>query len=215
MPASTLSVSILFLRKVHQAHDFAACGTSVTVTLNFGGKDWAISPVDMNLGELRQNECLGGIFDLGQGTSIQGGNGNPSWVVGDTFLKNVYSVFRADPPAVGFASLANGVQDSSSGSVASVSATATVGGTSSQIIPTTNPLTSGTATGGVGKSTHAGGTSNPSIIFTGPSVVATATVGSGSGSGSSGNNGAAGSNAISGVLLATALALVSALTVVF
>lgn len=29
-----------------------------------------------------------------------------SWIVGDTYLKNFYSVFRYDPPAVGFAPLA-------------------------------------------------------------------------------------------------------------
>ncbi|KAJ7128505.1 hypothetical protein C8R44DRAFT_873222 [Mycena epipterygia] len=29
------------------------------------------------------------------------------WIVGDTFLKNVYSVFRYKPPSVGFASLSD------------------------------------------------------------------------------------------------------------
>lgn len=34
--------------------------------------------------------------------------GGPSWIVGDTFLKNVYSVFRYDNPrAVGFAELSD------------------------------------------------------------------------------------------------------------
>jgi cathepsin D len=43
----------------------------------------------MNIGATTDDpsKCLGAIFDLGQGTSIQGGGGNPSWVVGDTFLK--------------------------------------------------------------------------------------------------------------------------------
>ena len=39
----------------------------------------------------------------------QGQDGIPSWIIGDTFLKNVYSVFRfSDPPAVGFASKGSG-----------------------------------------------------------------------------------------------------------
>jgi cathepsin D len=30
--------------------------------------------------------CLGGIFDLSQGTGVTPGSGNPGWVVGATFL---------------------------------------------------------------------------------------------------------------------------------
>lgn len=40
----------------------------------------------MNLGTVGDNLCLGGIFDLGLGSDISSGGGNPSWVVGDTFL---------------------------------------------------------------------------------------------------------------------------------
>jgi hypothetical protein len=32
------------------------------------------------------------------------------WIIGDTLLKNVYSVFRANPASVGFATLAAGAQ---------------------------------------------------------------------------------------------------------
>lgn len=155
------------------------CSTDVTVTLNFGGKSWPISTTDMNLGEVEQGQCLGGIFDLGEGTSIQGGGGNPSWVVGDTFLKNVYSVFRADPPAVGFASLASGLQQSFSGSPVSLSSTAGGGGSSSQVIPTTSSPIQSTTRGGV----SGGGFSSPSITFNGPASTETSTVGQGSGNG--------------------------------
>jgi len=83
------------------------CTTNVNVTLSFGGQSWAINSQDMNIGEESRGStlCLGAIFDLSQGTNIQSGSGNPNWVVGDTFLKNVYSVFRASPPSVGFAQL--------------------------------------------------------------------------------------------------------------
>ncbi len=46
------------------------------------------------------SSCVGGFFQLDtSGTSA------PPWIIGDTFLKNVYSVFRASPAAVGFAQL--------------------------------------------------------------------------------------------------------------
>ncbi|PBK95314.1 acid protease [Armillaria gallica] len=86
------------------------CTTNVEVTMSFGGKSWPINAQDMNLGPATagSNMCLGGIFDLTAGSNIPEGTGNPGWVVGATFLKNVYSVFRnSNPPAVGFAQLSS------------------------------------------------------------------------------------------------------------
>ncbi|KAH8116621.1 acid protease [Phellopilus nigrolimitatus] len=76
------------------------CSTTVNVTMNFGSRTWAISAADFNLGAVDSSgtQCLGGIFDLDAGTT---------WVIGDTFLKNVYSVFRFSPPSVGFAQLSD------------------------------------------------------------------------------------------------------------
>lgn len=94
------------------------CDTNVTVHISFGGTNWAISPLDMNLGTLNDTMmsnanatsqmCTGGIFDIGIGSV-------PAWIIGDTFLKNVYSVFRASPAAVGFAQLSSS-SSSSTGS---------------------------------------------------------------------------------------------------
>jgi cathepsin D len=82
------------------------CDTKVNVTMSFGGRTWPISSEDMIIAQGSQSsECVGGIFDLSAGTNIPPDSGNPSWVVGDTFLKNVYSVFRANPASVGFAQL--------------------------------------------------------------------------------------------------------------
>jgi len=82
------------------------CETKLQVTISFGGKLWPINPEDMNLGPGGiPGMCLGGIFDLALGTNIGSSGRNPRWVVGDTFLKNVYSVFRAQPPSIGFAQL--------------------------------------------------------------------------------------------------------------
>jgi cathepsin D len=42
----------------------------------------------MNFGPLdpRGLQCVGAIFDLALGTDLVSGGGNPSWVVGATFL---------------------------------------------------------------------------------------------------------------------------------
>ena len=92
-----------------------ACSTTISVTMAFGGKSWPIDAQDMNFGRVSTTSdiCLGGIFDLTAGTSIGGGGGNPNWVVGGTFLKNVYSVFRSQPAAIGFAQLSEAASRSS------------------------------------------------------------------------------------------------------
>ncbi|KAH9479681.1 Aspartic protease [Psilocybe cubensis] len=76
------------------------CDTSVNVSLNFGGsRSWSISPADFQLSRLTRTTCLGAFFVLSTGSSA------PRWIVGDTFLKNVYSVFRYTPLSIGFAEL--------------------------------------------------------------------------------------------------------------
>jgi len=80
------------------------CDTSVTVFLDFGGaQSWGVSPADFELMRVDDTNCVGAFFDIDFGS----GNSGPSWIVGDTFLKNVYSVFRFDPPSVGFAQLSS------------------------------------------------------------------------------------------------------------
>ncbi|KAJ7890571.1 aspartic peptidase A1 [Mycena olivaceomarginata] len=110
------------------------CDTSVTVTFSFGGKSWAVSSADFKVQEVSRGMCLGGLFSLSTGDSA------PSWIVGDTFLKNVYSVFRFNPPSVGFAALSdyslsmNGNLNLAvpSATIGSVSAFATAGGSSNR-----------------------------------------------------------------------------------
>ena len=70
--------------------------------MKFGSSSisWPISNADFNLMQASSTQCVGAFFSLDTtGTSA------PPWIVGDTFLKNVYSVFRASPGAVGFAEL--------------------------------------------------------------------------------------------------------------
>ncbi|KAI0057208.1 acid protease [Artomyces pyxidatus] len=77
------------------------CDTVVNVTLSFGGQTWSIAPGDFQLTQLSSGQCLGAFFEFSSGSTSA-----PPWIVGDTFLKNVYSVFRANPASVGFATLA-------------------------------------------------------------------------------------------------------------
>ncbi|KDQ55714.1 hypothetical protein JAAARDRAFT_37134 [Jaapia argillacea MUCL 33604] len=126
------------------------CSTTLTTTISFGGKSWPVSSADMNLGQVSSTMCMGGIFDLSLGSSA-GSGGGPSWVVGDTFLKNVYSVFRANPPSVGFAQLSSAAGGSGPGSTSIPSSVAiSISGTGARPSSTgssggSNPFASGAA----------------------------------------------------------------------
>lgn len=106
------------------------CSTTVTVTMSFGGQAWSISPADFQLTELSSSQCLGAFFEL----DISG-SGTPSWIVGDTFLKNVYSVFRYNPPSVGFANLSE-VATAMSDNVNAAVPTPTLGSVAAQVTAT-------------------------------------------------------------------------------
>ncbi|WVQ93000.1 hypothetical protein IAU59_000063 [Kwoniella sp. CBS 9459] len=88
------------------------CDTATNVTIQFGGLSYAISNADMNLGSFTRDSsmCTGAFFemDLSSASPIQ-------WIVGASFLKNVYSTFRYSPPAIGFAQLANGMSTITNG----------------------------------------------------------------------------------------------------
>ncbi|KAG0705620.1 aspartic peptidase domain-containing protein [Suillus ampliporus] len=77
------------------------CSTTVNVELSFGGSTWSISPADFAFTQSSSSECIGAFFEA----DISGGS--PTWIIGDAFLKNVYSVFRYNPPSVGFANLSS------------------------------------------------------------------------------------------------------------
>ncbi|KAJ7230114.1 aspartic peptidase domain-containing protein [Mycena pura] len=81
------------------------CSTAVNITVSFGGRAWAISPDDINFGPISSgsSQCFGAIISISDT-----GNSVPNWIFGINFLKNVYSVFRQTPAAVGFAQLSVG-----------------------------------------------------------------------------------------------------------
>ena len=79
------------------------CSTTIDFRITFGGYTIRIGDADFNLGRYSSDQtmCTGAVYvqSLSSGSPVQ-------WIVGDTALKNVYSVYRFDPPAVGFAALA-------------------------------------------------------------------------------------------------------------
>ncbi|KAI0699923.1 acid protease [Cerioporus squamosus] len=78
------------------------CDAVPQVALSWGGKTWLISADDFNLGMVEEgsSDCVGAFvaLDLGLGDNV--------WLLGDTFMKNVYTVFSVDKNSVGFAELA-------------------------------------------------------------------------------------------------------------
>ena len=88
----------------------------------FGSVSYLISEADFNLGAFSQDSqyCMGAVFaqDLGSRAPIQ-------WIVGATFLKNVYSVFSYEPAAIGFAPLAGEATTATTASGANVLPSAT------------------------------------------------------------------------------------------
>ncbi|KAI0358653.1 acid protease [Trametes cingulata] len=78
------------------------CNSPPTVAFSWGGKKWTISAANFNLGETESGsgQCVGALAgqDIGLGNNV--------WLLGDSFMKNVYTVFSFDDDAVGFATLA-------------------------------------------------------------------------------------------------------------
>ncbi|CAG8554854.1 6790_t:CDS:1 [Ambispora gerdemannii] len=68
------------------------CDTSVIIAIIFGGISYEISLIDLVI-EVDPNVCVSGI----QGWS------EDQWLLGNVFLKNVYTAFDIKQPAVGFA----------------------------------------------------------------------------------------------------------------
>ncbi|KAI0683972.1 acid protease [Cytidiella melzeri] len=74
------------------------CSSTPVVSLTFSGRSFNVDPKYFNLGRLQgSNDCVGAVV----GTSFN------FWVVGDTFLQNVYSSFDLGNNRVGFAELSS------------------------------------------------------------------------------------------------------------
>ncbi|KAI0629705.1 protease [Trametes polyzona] len=80
-------------------YSFPCKNVPSTVGFNWGGKNWTISGANFNYGKVSATECVGAIAgqDLGLGSN--------TWLLGDSFMKNVYTAFSFDSNSVGFAQL--------------------------------------------------------------------------------------------------------------
>lgn len=121
------------------------CSNTINTSFTFSGKSWSVNPADFSAGAVARASdgttyCLGSIFATDLGT------GAPEWIVGDSFLKNVFSIYEYAPTErVGFAALKGGQAQSAqvdiklvpSGSAVgqSVSATASSGSSSAGVGP--------------------------------------------------------------------------------
>jgi len=110
-------------------------GAALSFTIN--GVDYPISVADWIWPYNPEVDLCIGRLGAFEGTRVQ-------WVLGDSFLKNVYTVYRFDPPSVGFAQLSPAVR---------YAGTAT---SSTSSIPLSTPTSTSTSTtSGSGRSAAA------------------------------------------------------------
>ncbi|RDA89865.1 hypothetical protein CP533_0408 [Ophiocordyceps camponoti-saundersi (nom. inval.)] len=91
------------------------CDTIKPLTFTFSGIDYEVSPKDWIAPKNAAGECTSNVY----GFEVAKG----SWLIGDTFLMNVYTVFDKDEKRIGFANLANAKQKQTSTSSTSRVAT--------------------------------------------------------------------------------------------
>lgn len=74
------------------------CDTTKPLVFTFSGVDWEVSAQDWIAPKNSDGECTSNVY----GYEVAKG----AWLIGDTFLMNVYSVFDKDEKRIGFAKLA-------------------------------------------------------------------------------------------------------------
>jgi hypothetical protein len=90
--AATLHALIPGTTTVNGETYYAPCSTTTSVTFTFGGTTYSVSSKDW-LSPPANGVCTSNIY----GRAVIAG----AWLVGDTFLKNVYAVFDIDQTRVG------------------------------------------------------------------------------------------------------------------
>ncbi|KAK7059200.1 hypothetical protein VNI00_001827 [Paramarasmius palmivorus] len=77
------------------------CGSTPRLSFSWGGRTWTVAAENFNFGtlEIGSSQCVGALAgqDLGLGSGV--------WLLGDSFMKNVYTAFDFEKNAVGFAQL--------------------------------------------------------------------------------------------------------------
>ncbi|MBW0486020.1 hypothetical protein O181_025735 [Austropuccinia psidii MF-1] len=79
------------------------CHKKLCISVQFGNVSYPIEPADLDLGKFpERNLCITAFFTIENSSAKPN---VPRWIFGAAFLKNVYVVFRAAPPSIGFAEL--------------------------------------------------------------------------------------------------------------
>lgn len=160
------------------------CSTSIDLKMTFGSFDVHVTEADFNVGSYGSDDsmCTGGVYvqSLSSSSPIQ-------WVVGDTLLKNVYTVYRYSPAAVGFATLA-----SNSATPSAAATNATTAATSTATLSATTSRSSSSATPST--TVHALTTIVPIANVSTVAVTATSTIGAASSSSTTAGEAAASSS---------------------
>ncbi|RYP14998.1 hypothetical protein DL765_005995 [Monosporascus sp. GIB2] len=105
----------------------APCDSKVSIAFTFAGASWNISSADLLSATPKENVCTANIFGI---EVVKG-----SWLLGDVFLKNVYSVFDLDESRIGFAAKlasSGGRTTSTSTTASTTSPTGSPAGTTSE-----------------------------------------------------------------------------------
>ena len=85
---------------------FYPCDSNPNIEILIDGTPYAVNPEDLKFNKASSGTCQGAIFALESGTTTNDQK-SLTWVLGDTFMKNYYTVFRHSPPSVGFAKLSD------------------------------------------------------------------------------------------------------------
>lgn len=140
------------------------CTTTIDLRITFGGYEIRIGDADFNLGRYSADGsmCTGAVYiqSLSSSSPVQ-------WIVGDTALKNVYSVYRFDPPAVGFAALPGSASSATGSTTIPQVSTLPAGYTSGDPTPSptsSTPSTSSSRSGSGSSSTSASATATPVVV---------------------------------------------------
>ncbi|KAI1471174.1 acid protease [Daldinia caldariorum] len=127
-------------------HWTVPCDTDGEVAFSFSGKTYAVSSKDFITAPDSSGTCYGRVFGM---EFVEG-----AWLLGDMFMKNVYTVFDMDHRQIGFAARAHSSNGSSSSTSPSGTSTASPSGSatsgSATATDTSDGSSSAVPTGGAG-----------------------------------------------------------------